>query len=42
MLPEDYIIDYRKGHKNPASINLLENPFAKAAKGKKGKKGKKK
>ena len=42
MLPEDDIIDYKKGHRNPASINLLENPFAKAAKGKKGKKGKKK
>lgn len=40
LMPEDDILDLKKGHPNPASINLMVNPFASVGK-KKGKKGKK-
>jgi len=44
LLPSDLEIERAKaGRKsNPAAIQLMINPFAKAAKGKKGKKAKKK
>ncbi len=40
LMPEDDILDVKKGHPNPASINLMVNPFANIGKGKKKKKGK--